>query len=138
MKTDCYHTMYICFFYGIGGVASRQCVSPADIHHLYPLTACQIFLLHTQLTINDLRFRVRRQNAITNLMLSCEWRWMPYIWEGNHMRQFWEVIIPNHFDDRLRCCSVTLVHWLVQLCEPLHPSSQEKMHCLLPQVGHMG
>lgn len=34
-------------------------------------------------------------------MLSCFRMQMPAVWEHNHVRQFWVVIIPNHFDGRL-------------------------------------
>ncbi len=51
---------------------------------------------------NDLHLRVCRRNAITNaVMLSCVRRRMLDVWECNHVRHLWGVIIPNHFDDRL-------------------------------------
>lgn len=46
--------------------------------------------------INDLSLRVRMKRT-----LSCVRRWMPGVWEYNRVRYFWEINIPNHFDETL-------------------------------------
>lgn len=74
---------------------------------------------------------VRRQNTINTDMSSSAQRQKPAVWEPAvcHVRQFWEVIILNHFDDTLWIrhfrmnktteAACALVYWLVLSCRPM-------------------
>lgn len=35
------------------------------------------------------------------VILFSVWRRMQNVWESNRERQFWEVVVQNHFDDKL-------------------------------------